>query len=102
MTTSAPRFFTRSIFALTVVATLAPRCFASWMAMVPTPPAPAWMRTFWPPDADLIASYGEFTDSLTRPGLLPRAMALGALAADKGLDVEYQLGEYLGLINQNL
>ena len=29
-------------------------------------------------------------------------MALGALAADKGLDVEYQLGEYLGVINQNL
>ncbi len=41
-------------------------------------------------------------DSLTRPALLPRAMALGALAADKGLDVEYQLGEYLGVINQNL
>ena len=49
MTTSAPRLFTTSAFdALAVVATLAPRCFASWMAMVPTPPAPAWMRTFWP------------------------------------------------------
>jgi hypothetical protein len=29
-------------------------------------------------------------------------MALGALTADKGLDVAYQLGEYLGLVNQNL
>ena len=44
----------------------------------------------------------QFVDSLTGPGLLPRATALGALAADKGLDVEYQLGEYLGVINQNL
>ncbi|WP_327582973.1 enoyl-CoA hydratase-related protein [Nonomuraea sp. NBC_00507] len=59
-------------------------------------------RATLPPDADLIASYGAFVDSLTSPGLLPRAMALGALAADKGLDVEYQLGEYLGQINQNL
>ena len=31
--------------------------------------------------------------SLTRPTLLPRAMAVGALAADKGLDVDYRLGE---------
>ena len=59
-------------------------------------------RATLPPDADLIASYGAFVDSLTGPGLPPRAMALGALAADKGLDVEYQLGEYLGVINQNL
>ncbi len=29
-------------------------------------------------------------------------MALAALAADKGPDVEYQLGEYLGAINQSL
>lgn len=59
-------------------------------------------RATLPPDADLIAAYGEFADSLTRPALLPRAMALGALAADKGLDVEYQLGEYLGQVNQSL
>jgi hypothetical protein len=55
-----------------------------------------------PPDADLIAAYGEFADSLTRPGFLARAMALGALAADKSLDVEYQMGEYLGVANQSL
>jgi enoyl-CoA hydratase/carnithine racemase len=59
-------------------------------------------RATLPPDADLIASYGAFVDTLTGPALLPRAMALGALAADKGLDVEYQLGEYLGQVNQNL
>ncbi len=59
-------------------------------------------RATLPPDADLIAAYGEFVDSLTRPALLPRAMAIGALAADKGLDVEHRLGEYLGVVNQNL
>src|SRR5690349_8244508 len=59
-------------------------------------------RATLPPDADLIASYGEFVNSLTSPALLARATALGALAADKGLDVEYQLGEYLGQVNQNL
>ncbi|MDT4886804.1 hypothetical protein FQZ97_1231990 [compost metagenome] len=31
-----------------VVATKAPRCLASWMARVPTPPEPAWISTFWP------------------------------------------------------
>jgi hypothetical protein len=31
-----------------VVATVAPRCFASWMAKVPTLPVPAWMKTFCP------------------------------------------------------
>jgi len=59
-------------------------------------------RATLPSDADLIASYGSFVDSLNGPGLVPRATALGALAGDKGLDVEYQLGEYLGVINQNL
>src|SRR5438067_5886245 len=58
-------------------------------------------RATLPSDADLIASYGSFVDSLNGPGLVPRATALGALAGDKGLDVEYQLGEYLGVINQN-
>ncbi len=36
------------IAVLVVVATVAPRCFASWIANVPTPPEPAWMRTFCP------------------------------------------------------
>jgi hypothetical protein len=45
----------------------------------------------------LSVTHGEFVDSLTCPGFLARAMAL---AADKGLDVEYQLGWYLGVANQ--
>src|SRR3954447_3695925 len=49
MTTSAPRLRTSSAFSpLAVVATVAPRCLASWMTVEPRPPAPAWTRTFWP------------------------------------------------------
>src|SRR5690348_7646651 len=49
MTTSAPRFLTHAVLAVpVVVATCAPRWWASWIAIVPTPPDPAWMRTFWP------------------------------------------------------
>jgi hypothetical protein len=29
-------------------------------------------------------------------------MALGMLAAEKGLELEYRLGEYLGVANQSL
>jgi enoyl-CoA hydratase/carnithine racemase len=57
-------------------------------------------RATLPPDADLATAYGKFTDSLTGPGLLTRGAALGALVAEKGLEVEYRLGEYLGLANQ--
>jgi enoyl-CoA hydratase/carnithine racemase len=59
-------------------------------------------RATLPPDADLIASYNAFVDAIAGPALPPRAMAIGALAAEKGLDVEYQLGEYIGQVNQNL
>ena len=46
---SAPSPRTNSAFEpLAVVATLAPRCLASWIVIEPTPPAPAWMRTFCP------------------------------------------------------
>ena len=49
MTMSAPRSRTNCAFALpAVVATVAPRCLASWIATDPTPPAPPWMSTFWP------------------------------------------------------
>jgi enoyl-CoA hydratase/carnithine racemase len=58
-------------------------------------------RATLPPDADLVTSYGGFVDSLTNPGFLARAVALGTLIADKGLDVEYHLGEYLGLANRS-
>src|SRR5215212_8277866 len=47
--TSAPRLRTSSAFCpLAVVATVAPRCLATWMAVDPRPPEPAWTRTFWP------------------------------------------------------
>src|SRR6266480_189554 len=49
MTISAPWALTQSRFAvLVVVATTAPRCFANWIANVPTPPEPAWIGTFCP------------------------------------------------------
>ena len=57
-------------------------------------------RATLPPDADLVTAYGEFADSLTHAGFLARAAALGALVADKGLAVEYELGKYLGLANR--
>ena len=57
-------------------------------------------RATLPPDADLVAAYEEFVESLKQPGYLARAQGLGALLAAKGLDVEYQLGTYIGLANQ--
>ncbi|MFI6122635.1 enoyl-CoA hydratase/isomerase family protein [Streptomyces sp. NPDC051064] len=57
-------------------------------------------RVTLPPDAELVTAYGEFEESMTRPGFLARAAGIGALVADQGLDVEYRLGEYIGLANQ--
>jgi enoyl-CoA hydratase/carnithine racemase len=57
-------------------------------------------RASLPPDGDLVAAYGEFARSLTLPGFLTRAAGAGALAADKGLDFEYRMGEYIGIANQ--
>ena len=57
-------------------------------------------RATLPPDADLVASYGEFAHSLTLPGFLSRAAGFAALAAQAGPDLEYRLGEYLGMANQ--
>ncbi|WP_328778926.1 enoyl-CoA hydratase/isomerase family protein [Streptomyces canus] len=59
-------------------------------------------RATLPPDADLVTSFGEFADIRTQPGFAARAVGLGALAAEKGLDVQYQMGEYIGLVNENL
>ncbi len=59
-------------------------------------------RATLPPDADLVAAFGEFANTLTQPGFAARAVGLGALVAEKGLDVEYQLGEYVGLVNETL
>jgi len=54
-------------------------------------------RASLPPDADLVASYGEFAHSLTLPGFLSRAAGVQELAAKVGIDLEYRLGEYIGL-----
>ncbi|TDO51796.1 enoyl-CoA hydratase/carnithine racemase [Kribbella sp. VKM Ac-2527] len=57
-------------------------------------------RASLPPDADLAAAYGEFAHSLTLPGFLARAAGAQALVAEKGLDFEYRMGEYIGIANQ--
>ena len=56
-------------------------------------------RATLPPDADLVAAYGEFSQSLTLPGFLARIPGAQALAAQAGIDLEYRLGEYLGIAN---
>jgi enoyl-CoA hydratase/carnithine racemase len=57
-------------------------------------------RASLPPDADLIAAYGEFAHSLTLPGFLARAAGTQAVIEKAGIDFEYRLGEYIGLANQ--
>lgn len=57
-------------------------------------------RATLPPDADLIASYREFAHSMTLPGFLGRIAGSQALAEQVGIDLEYRLGEYIGLGNQ--
>ena len=57
-------------------------------------------RATLPPDADLIAAYGEFEHALTLPGFLAGAAGFQSLAAQAGIDLEYRLGEYIGIANQ--
>jgi enoyl-CoA hydratase/carnithine racemase len=57
-------------------------------------------RATLPPDADLVAAYGEFAHSLTLPGFLTRAAGTQALAEQAGIELEYRLGEYIGVANQ--
>jgi hypothetical protein len=57
-------------------------------------------RATLPPDADLVAAYSEFAHSLTLPGFLTRAAGTQALAEQAGIDLEYRLGEYIGIANQ--
>ncbi|KQR63650.1 enoyl-CoA hydratase [Arthrobacter sp. Leaf337] len=57
-------------------------------------------RASLPPDADLVAAYSEFAHSLTLPGFLTRAAGTQALAEQAGTDLEYRLGEYIGIANQ--
>jgi len=57
-------------------------------------------RASLPPDADLAAAYREFAHSLTLPGFLTRAAGTQALAEQAGIELEYRLGEYIGIANQ--
>ena len=58
-------------------------------------------RASLPPEADLAAAYGEFAHSLTLPGFLARAeKGAAVLAGEAGVDIQYRLGEYLGVANQ--
>ena len=57
-------------------------------------------RASLPPDADLVAAYGEFARSLTLPGFLARAAGTQAIVEQVGIDFEYRLGEYIGVANQ--
>jgi enoyl-CoA hydratase/carnithine racemase len=55
-------------------------------------------RASLPPDADLRAAYDEYTRSLGWTGFRERMPRLGKFVAEKGLDVELQLGDYLGKV----
>ena len=57
-------------------------------------------RASLPPDADLVAAYGEFTHSLALPGFLTRAAGTQAVAEQAGIDFEYRLGHHIGVANQ--
>ena len=57
-------------------------------------------RASLPPDADLVAAYGEFSHSLTLPGFLTRAAGTQAVVEQAGIDFEYRLGHYIGIANQ--
>ena len=57
-------------------------------------------RASLPPDADLVAAYGEFARSLTLPGFLTRAAGTQAIVERAGIDFEYRLGEYIGIANR--
>lgn len=59
-------------------------------------------RASLPPDADLVAAYGEFAHSLTLPGFLVRAAGTQAIVEQAGIDFEYRLGQYIGTANQQL
>ncbi len=59
-------------------------------------------RASLPPDADVVAAYEEFVGTLTSPGFYARAVALGALGQQHGLDIEYDMGRYIGEANASV
>lgn len=59
-------------------------------------------RSTLPPEGDLVAAFGEFVQSLGRPGFHIRAAAIQGIGAQVGLDFEYRMGEYIAQANQQL
>jgi enoyl-CoA hydratase/carnithine racemase len=58
-------------------------------------------RATLPPVTDLRASWAEFAESVTWPGFQARVPRLGAAIAEVGLEeIERNLGDYVGLVNQ--
>ncbi|GAP35890.1 enoyl-CoA hydratase/isomerase family protein [Piscinibacter sakaiensis] len=55
-------------------------------------------RASLPPDADLASAYREYSRSLANPRLRPRLARLGQFVAEKGAEVELNLGDYLGRV----
>jgi enoyl-CoA hydratase/carnithine racemase len=57
-------------------------------------------RASLPPDADLLAAYAEYSQSLAWPGFRARRPRMGKLAAEHGpAELERRLGHYIGLAN---
>ncbi|WP_244503883.1 enoyl-CoA hydratase/isomerase family protein [Variovorax sp. CF079] len=57
-------------------------------------------RATLPPDADLLAAYAEYSQSLAWPGFRARRPRMGKLAAEHGpAELERRLGHYIGLAN---
>jgi enoyl-CoA hydratase/carnithine racemase len=59
-------------------------------------------RSTLPPVGDLVAAFGEFVQSLGRPGFQVRAAATAAIGAEVGIDFEYRMGEHIALANRQL
>jgi hypothetical protein len=58
-------------------------------------------RATLPPDADLLAAYAEYVDSLEWPGFQARLPTFAKRIAEHGLeDVERRLGDYIGMGHQ--
>jgi enoyl-CoA hydratase/carnithine racemase len=58
-------------------------------------------RATLPPDEDLISAFKEFVSSLSYPGFGFRGARLGQLIAENGpLNVEKNLGHFIGLVNK--
>jgi enoyl-CoA hydratase/carnithine racemase len=54
-------------------------------------------RASLPPQGDLLAAYGEYSDSLSWPGFRARISGFGKRIAEKGLvEIELNLGAYIG------